>query len=155
MLQYSKLSPRFIGLNEVMDNFFDDIPNWMTPNESQFANIIRYKDSSYDLEIIAPGYAPDDLDITFDKSKGLVKVDGKLPEKESEEGEYISTGHFIPPSLNLSFRVAEHYEVSSASHKNGVLTIKFVKNIPEELQPVKIEIESELSSGEKEVLMED
>ena len=44
-------------------------------------------------------------------------------------------------SFTRDFRLAEHLEIASAKLEDGLLEIKLVLNVPDELQPQVIEIE--------------
>ena len=94
-------------------------------------------DDSYRISIAVAGFAQDDLDITFQSN--LLTVTGK--KQETANDAYLHRGIAGRP-FEHRFELADHVRVNGADLSNGLLSIDLVREIPEELKPRKISIES-------------
>lgn len=83
------------------------------------------------------GFAADDL--TVELRDGAVVVSAK---KAGEEGErsFLHRG-IATRAFERRFTLAEHIRVSGASHKDGMLHIELIREVPEALKPRQIAIE--------------
>ena len=88
------------------------------------------------INVAAAGFSKKDITITTEEQ--VLKIEGKKDKKESE-GEIVHNG-IAGRDFKLTFALAEFYEVDSAKMSDGILTIKLVKNVPDEKKPKVIEI---------------
>lgn len=100
-------------------------------------DIVKSGDDSYRISIAVAGFARDDLDITFQSN--LLTVAGKKQEAPAEG--YLHRGITARP-FEHRFELADHVRVNGADLSNGLLSIDLVREIPEEMKPRKISIES-------------
>ena len=84
------------------------------------------------------GFGMDNLSI--EKDKNTLKIEGTAP-KGDDEVNYLHRG-IGGRSFRREFTLAEHVDVHNAELKNGMLNIHLKREVPEELQPKKIEINS-------------
>jgi len=80
----------------------------------------------------------DDLEIT--KEANVLRIEGTSPKSE-EQVNYLHKG-IGSRNFRREFALADHVEVVEARLSVGMLNIRLRREIPEELQPKKIEITS-------------
>lgn len=101
-------------------------------------DIVKTGDDSYRISVAVAGFSQDDLDITFQSN--LLTVTGRRQETASEG--YLHRGIADRP-FEHRFELADHVRVSGADLRNGLLSIDLVREIPEEMKPRKISIQSD------------
>lgn len=98
-------------------------------------NIIALSDADFLIEVAVAGFKRSEIKIQEDQ--GLLTISG---EKEtSTEINYRHRG-IASRAFTKSFKIAEHYEISSARLEDGILSIQFTKVVPEETKSRYIEI---------------
>jgi molecular chaperone IbpA len=83
------------------------------------------------------GFERSELDLMVEK--GILYVRGEKAHKE--ERKYVHQG-IANRAFERKFNLADHVEVTGAELCNGLLTIYLVKEIPEEMKPKSIPINS-------------
>jgi len=73
----------------------------------------------------------------MEEHQGLLTIQGD--KGLSPESEYQYRG-IAGRSFSKSFRIAEYFEVNNATMEDGILTVSFIKNIPDEAKPKLIAI---------------
>jgi len=101
-------------------------------------NIVQLNEDEYMISLAVAGFNMDHLDIT--KDKDILRVEGTSP-KVDEDVNYLHKG-IAGRNFRREFTLADHVEVVDASLSLGMLNIRLKREIPEELQPKKIEIQS-------------
>ncbi len=109
-----------------------------SPNYPPY-NIIELNENEWVISIAVAGFALENLDIQLNKNK--LTIEGVAP-KASEETVYLHRG-IAGRNFSRSFTLADHVEIANANLSLGMLNIRLKRNVPEELQPKKIEITSE------------
>lgn len=134
----------FVGMDSFLDRALklqDEIGS--IPNFPPF-NVRKVDDNHYVVEMAVAGFGHNDIDITMDGDKliikGEVKSDGE-PADLGKFGEYIHRG-IAMRSFNRSFKLIDHLEVENAEMFNGMLKIWLERNIPEEKKPKKIPVKA-------------
>ena len=105
-------------------------------------NIESTDENRYAITLAVAGFTQDEIDIQVEND--VLKIQGKKEETENKD-QYLYQGFSIRP-FERKFNLAEHVEVTDADLKNGVLTVKLVKEIPEAMKPRRIPIETDNSS---------
>ena len=99
-------------------------------------NIVRLSDNEFYLELAVAGFKKGE--IKMEEHQGLLTIQG---DKYSDTAETTYQFHGIANrSFSKSFRIAEYFEVSDAKMEDGILTVKFTRNIPDEAKPKLIAI---------------
>ena len=93
-------------------------------------------ENRYAITLAVAGFEDSELDIQVEN--GVLRVRGKKAE-ESDEKSYLYRG-IANRSFERKFNLADHVQVDGADLKNGLLTIKLVKEIPEAMKPRSISI---------------
>jgi molecular chaperone IbpA len=99
-------------------------------------NIITISDTELKLEMALAGFKKDEVKMT--EHQGVLTITGDK-KTSIEDASYQYRG-IAGRSFSKSFRIAEYFEISSASLEDGILTVHFVKNVPEEAKPKLIAI---------------
>jgi molecular chaperone IbpA len=132
---------QFEKMQTLHDDLTKNIPNYPPFN-------VRKNGNTYTLEIAVAGFAQNEIDITIDGGKLVVK--GNSESKESEDNmlfKGISTRAFT-----RSWAIGDQYEVKDAELFNGMLKIALDRLVPEQSKPKKVPVKS--GSG-KQFLQED
>jgi len=98
-------------------------------------DIVSLKDDVNLLNVAVAGFTRDEITVTVQES--VLTIEGRQSDKQRGEVVYqgIATRDF---KLNLA--VAEFWEVTDAKLENGMLTIQFNRELPEEKKPKVIDI---------------
>ena len=111
------LSRALIGFDTMFDQMERRYANSVNNNYPPH-NIIKTGDNQYEIQLAVTGFDKTEISVTIENNVLIVK------------GESTAT----------EFPLAEHIEVVGAETKNGMLTIKLVRNIPESAKPKIIDI---------------
>lgn len=131
-----------IGFDSVFDEF-NRIASIAGKENYPPYNIIKESEDSYVIELAVAGFKQDDIEIEIEKNQ-LTVSSVQQPKDVTEdkvEPEYLHRG-ISARQFARSFTLADHVEVDGASMKDGILSIKLHRKIPEELLPRKIAIKS-------------
>jgi molecular chaperone IbpA len=104
-------------------------------------NIIKTGENTFEVQVATAGFSEGEVDVEVKDNTLIVKgvkADKELPEGHEYSHKGISARNFV-----RTFSLADYVEVTSASSKNGILTVKLERNIPEALQPKSIAISYE------------
>ena len=99
-------------------------------------NIEQVSDRAYRITLAVAGFADDDLSITVEDRKLVVR--GRISAKEDHRV-YLHRG-IATRAFERRFHLADHVRVTGASHSDGMLHIDLKREIPEALKPRRIEI---------------
>lgn len=99
-------------------------------------NIELLNDTHYRITMAVAGFTMDELDITSEGEKLLVKGT-KVPEDKTRK--YLYQG-IAERGFERTFQLADYVTVIGANLENGLLNIDLKREIPEALKPRKIEI---------------
>lgn len=95
-------------------------------------------DNHYVITLAVAGFKETDLEIQVEK--GVLRISGGRAE-DAGDRTFLYRG-IASRSFERKFSLADHVKVTNASLKDGLLTVDLVKEIPEELKPRKIAINS-------------
>lgn len=123
----------FDNLASVLDNIFSsDAGSTGYPPY----NIEVIGENKYAISLAAAGFQENDFDIEVEK--GLLTVRGKKS-GDNVERQYLYQG-IAARDFERKFNLADYVEVTGANYKNGLLTITLEKQLPEEMKPRRIPI---------------
>lgn len=126
---FDQLESLTVGFGPVFRDFQTQTSNY-PPH-----NIVKISDDEFYLELAVAGFKKSE--VSMEVHQGLLTIKG---DKEvSSDSAYQYRG-IAGRSFSKSFRIAEYFEVSNASMEDGILTVTFVKNVPEEAKPKLIAI---------------
>ena len=88
-------------------------------------NIITISDNEFNLELAVAGFKKNEVVIQEESGMLTIKAD-----KDTQQDTQYQYKGIANRSFSKSFRIAESFEIQGANLEDGILTIKFVKNIP-------------------------
>ena len=115
----------FVGF----DRLFNEIERAANLKDNGFPphNIIKDDDNEYTIELAVAGYCKDDLSVSLEKN--VLTINGEKENKEDHN--YVHRG-ISSRKFNKSFTLSEHVDVYGSELKDGILSVKLVRLIPEE-----------------------
>jgi molecular chaperone IbpA len=101
-------------------------------------NVAQIEDNEWMISLAVAGFGMDNLDITHEKN--VLSIEGTAP--GGDDGvNYLHKG-IAGRNFRKDFTLADHIEVENATLENGMLNIQLKREVPEELQPKKIQIKA-------------
>lgn len=89
-------------------------------------NIVTVSDNEFYLELAVAGFKKSE--VTIQEENGMLTI---TADKDSTAADTTYQHRGIAKrSFSKSFRIAEHFVIQSANLEDGILTIKFTKNVP-------------------------
>lgn len=125
-----------IGFDSVFDSLERRYANSAQTNYPPY-NVARIDENHYDIEMAVTGFEKSEIEITVERNELTIR--GEHADKAESAVEYLHRGLALR-NFERTFTLAEHMKVVSAEIRNGVLTIKLEREIPEELKPRVIDI---------------
>lgn len=122
------------------DRVFDLLENASrTPSVDNWPpyDIARTGEDAYRITMAVAGFGQDELSIVHEPN--MLVVSGERI--GDEDAQYLHRGIAGRP-FERRFELADHVKVTGASLVNGMLTVDFQREIPEEMKPRRIEIGS-------------
>lgn len=126
-------------LNDVIDSIF--FPSRLTQSFAKTGasyppyNIIRLSDEKTVLELAVAGFKETDLTVTVEDDK--LKISGK--KDEAEDVKYLHKG-IGTRAFERVFTLARDTKIDGAEYADGILSVYFSYEIPEEKKPKQISI---------------
>lgn len=129
-----------------IDNLFDRITRNidMAANAGNYPpyNIVKTGDETYEIQVAAAGFRPEEIDVEV-KDGQLVIQGGQYRNADADiVVEYLHHG-ISSRSFVRTFQLSDYVEVQEAVMKDGILTVKLERIVPEALKPKKIAISYE------------
>ena len=134
-LDLPSIHRHFVGF----DSMFDEMDRLFENSKSQGYppyNIAQINENEYMISLAVAGFGMDNLSI--EKDKNTLKIEGTAPKGDDKVND-LHRG-IGGRNFRREFALAEHVEVHNAELVNGMLNIHLRREVPEELQPKKIEI---------------
>ena len=108
-------------------------------------DIVREDEDHYRIDMAVAGFRQQDLNVTVQENQ--LTVSGAAPREErgsdEEAGETWLHRGIARRAFERNFRLAEHVQVRGASLRDGLLTIRLERVIPESSRPRMVEIEAD------------
>lgn len=130
------LSRALVGFDTMFDQMERRFANSVSNNYPPH-NILKLEENEYAIQLAVTGFDKSEISVTVEDNVLVIKGESMttdyLPEQYLHRG--LATRDFAK-----EFPLAEHIEVAGAEIKNGMLTVKLVRNIPESAKPKVIDI---------------
>ena len=125
-----------IGFDTMFDQIEHRFANQLSNNYPPH-NIIKLDENEYAIQLAVTGFDKTEISVTIESNVLIVKGESQTTDYTPEQYLHrsLATRDFIK-----EFPLAEHIEVVGAETKNGMLTIKLIRNIPESAKPKVIDI---------------
>ena len=126
------------------DNLFNDFDKMLSFNSSSINhyppyNILKLNDTDYVIELAVAGFGKKDIEVKSQENTLTIKSKDKK-EEVSDKDESILHRGISQRSFKRSFTVAEDVVVKGADLKDGLLSVKLERIIPDEKKPKIIDI---------------
>ncbi|KEG20114.1 Hsp20 family protein [Bartonella bacilliformis] len=129
---------------------FDHLFNWfdsrVQPNDvSSYPpyNIERLSEDSYRISMAVAGFSLNEIDIEIHCNQLTIKGE-KMPGNEDDGREFLYRG-IASRAFERRFHLADHVKVIGAELSDGLLHIQLKREMPAELKPKKIAIQTSSS----------
>jgi molecular chaperone IbpA len=122
------------------DQVFDDLLRVSSNQQNNYPpyNIIKHNEDEFSIEIAAAGFKDGNINVTVEKNQLTVSGD-KDATDSMESVEYLYRG-ISSRNFSRTWTLADHVEVDGAIMKNGILTVRLKRVVPEEMKPKSIAI---------------
>jgi molecular chaperone IbpA len=129
---FPRLDRLTIGWSPVLDQLKE-----ITSNKPSYPpyDIVALKDDVNLLNVAVAGFTKDEITVTLQDS--ILTIEGRQSDKQ--RGEVVYQG-IATRDFKLKLAVAEYWEVVNALLENGMLTVQFNRELPEEKKPKVIDI---------------
>jgi molecular chaperone IbpA len=133
------LNRALIGFDTMFDTMERRFANQLSNNYPPH-NILKTGENQYEIQIAVTGFEKSEISVTVESNVLTVAgVGAESVRHENPEISYLYRG-LATRDFVREFPLAEHIEVVGAETKNGMLTIKLVRNVPESAKPKIIDI---------------
>ncbi len=130
------LNRALIGFDTMFDQMERRFANSLNNNYPPH-NILRLGDNEYAIQLAVTGFTREEISVTVENNVLVIKGESMTTDYSPEQ--YLHRG-LATRDFVKEFPLAEHIEVVGAETKNGMLTIKLIRNIPESAKPKVIDI---------------
>jgi molecular chaperone IbpA len=126
-----------VGIDSLFDRITRNID--MAANAGNYPpyDIVKTGEETYEIRLAVAGFTLDDIDVEL-KDGQLIINGGQITEDE-DETEYLHHG-ISRRSFIRTFQLSDYVEVKDAVMKDGILTVKLERVIPDTAKPKKIAI---------------
>jgi len=140
LINWEPFKPFSVGF----DNLFDDFDRIYKFNSSSINhyppyNIRKVNDTDYVIELAIAGFGKKDIEVKSQENTLTIKSKDKKEEVLDKDESVLHRG-ISQRSFKRSFTVAEDVVVKGADLKDGLLSVKLERIIPEEKKPKFIDI---------------
>ena len=130
------LNRALVGFDRIFDDMERRYANSVSNNYPPY-NIARLQENLYEIELAVTGFTKDEISVTVEADKLIIVGENK--ETTDITVEYLHRGLALR-DFERTFTLADHMTIRSAEIKNGVLTIRIEREVPEEMKPRVIDI---------------
>ncbi len=135
-----------VGFDQVADIMDRVFTNDVSKQTYPPYNIEKTDEDAWRITIAVAGFSDEDLSVEV-RENSLVVTARKVQE---EQRTYLHRG-IATRAFERRFHLADHVRVSGAAHKDGMLHIDLMREVPEALKPRQIQIASDVSTAAKTV----
>ncbi len=112
-----------------------------TPNYPPY-DIEKIGGDAYRISMAVAGFAESDIELT--QHENALSIKGLAPKTEPAKPEQTKLLHqgIARRGFERTFELADYIRVTGATMENGLLYVDLVREVPEEMKPRRIEIQS-------------
>ena len=135
------LSPFYrnsIGVDRLFDRMMHQIDTATSTTNYPPYNIVKTGENTYEIQVAVAGFTQGEVTVNVNEGQLIIvgeKLSTDLPEGHTYEHQGISARRFI-----RTFTLADYVEVTSATSRDGILTVKLERQVPEAMKPKTIAI---------------
>jgi molecular chaperone IbpA len=131
------LNRALVGFDRIFDDMERRYANSVQTNYPPY-NIARLEENQYEIELAVTGFAKEEIEVRVEQDN-LIIVGQREKTDSDVSAEFLHRGLAFR-DFERTFTLADHMKIWSAEIKNGVLTIRIEREIPEEMKPRVIDI---------------
>ena len=140
LVNWEPFKPFSVGF----DNLFDDFDRMLSFNSASINhyppyNIRKINDTDYVIELAVAGFGKKDIEVKSQENTLTIKSKDKKEEVLDKDEDILHRG-ISQRSFTRSFTVADDVVVKGADLKDGLLSVKLERIIPDEKKPKIIDI---------------
>lgn len=125
-----------VGFDQIADLMDRVLTSDVTQPSYPPYNIEKTADDAYRISLAVAGFGEDELSVEL-RPNALIVSARKADEDNAKT--FLHRG-IATRAFERKFQLADHIKVTGATHKNGMLHIDLVRDVPEALKPRQIEI---------------
>lgn len=133
-MDYSPLNRALIGFDQLFQDFESRFQQTAT-NYPPY-NVIKHNENHYEIQVAIAGF--DRSEIAVEVDQGQLTIRGQKTETE-ESITYLHRG-LATRNFVRTFTLADHMLVNEAECKDGILSIRLERQVPEALKPRQIPV---------------
>lgn len=140
----------FVGFDDTYNRLaklHDDVTKFV-PNYPPY-NIRKVEENKYVVELAVAGFARQDIEITFEDGKLIVKGN-----TQDDTENFLFKG-IANRAFTRTFALDDQIEIKDAEMFNGMLKIFLERIIPDHKKPKKIEVKDKSAPSKAQLLVED
>jgi molecular chaperone IbpA len=126
-----------VGIDRLFDRITNQLDSAAGSSNYPPYDIVKTGENSYEIRVAAAGFQQGEIDVEY--HEGQLRITGMHNNDASTTVEYlhhgISNRQFI-----RNFSLADYVEVKEAVMKDGILTVKLEREVPESQKPKNIAI---------------
>ena len=124
------------------DRLFDLLDHGSRPDWPPY-NIEKWGENEYRISMAVAGFSPEEIGLV--QEGNTLTVSGAKRATEDTRHEILHQGLAFR-NFRQTFNLAAHVKVESASLENGLLLVRLVRELPEQLKPRHIKLRSAQSA---------
>lgn len=125
-----------VGFDRMMEFLDAAVTSQVKPSSYPPYNIVKLDTDNYQIVMAVAGFSEKDLSVTAQENDLLISGS---TEREEDTSEYLHKG-IAARSFEKTFRLADFIKVREVELKNGLLSIRLEREVPEESKPRQIPI---------------
>jgi molecular chaperone IbpA len=126
-----------VGLDRLFDRITSQMDAAATVGNYPPYDIVKTGDDSYEIRVAVAGFSQGEIDVTF--QEGQLVIIGEKKREDTSAHEYLHHG-ISARKFTRSFSLAEYVVVHSATARDGILTVRLERLVPENARPKSITI---------------
>ena len=138
-LDMSPLYRATVGFDQIADLMDRVMTNGAGTQSYPPYNIEKTDEDGYRISIAVAGFSEDDLEVEV--KENALHITASKPQ-ETAKRTYLHRG-IATRAFSRRFHLADHVRVTGAVHKDGMLHIDLLREVPEALKPRQIPIQSQ------------
>ena len=127
-----------IGVDRLFDRIMDQFDHAAQSQNYPPYNILKTGENTFEVQVAVAGFSQGEIEVSVKDGDLIItgeKVNTELPEGHEYTHQGISARRFV-----RTFSLADYVEVESAIARDGILTVKLERHIPEAMKPKTIAI---------------
>jgi molecular chaperone IbpA len=136
-LDLSPLYRNSIGIDNWIARVLDQIDHTSQTNYPPY-NIIKHDENTFEVQVAVAGFSQGEVEVNVNDGN-LVITGEKQPEAQIVGTEYLYQG-ISARRFVRTFSLADYVEVVDATSRDGILTVRLERKLPEAMKPKAIAI---------------